>query len=186
MTRYENALDMGFRSAGLYNNLGYSQAGPGDFDKAQASLEQAVAMDAHSFVAHFNLAYVLLQRARDALQQGLPIDDRWLADGIRAIDRAQRLSPGPHPQLDHVAACLLGLASGSRPDYAARSLEHLRKAVARGNREEWALEMDEALRVVREQHGQAFEEIRRIPPPAVTPPRIDQLIDPVGAADGLL
>ena len=55
---YEAAIDQGFESAGVYNNLGYSYLHRGKFDRAETALHEAIRRDESLQSAYHNLAIV--------------------------------------------------------------------------------------------------------------------------------
>lgn len=171
-TRYEQALAAGFRSIGLYNNLGYSHFALGDLDKAQAALQHALDMNPNLPVVYLNFAEVDLQRA--AVLPGYVPEA-----GIDAINMALRRWPERHPQLCYAAARLCGYAARSQPEYEKTSLQYLRRAVALGYGRPRDFALDPALEPVRRSHYRAFQQLLRSPQPATPPPPLDRLLDPI-------
>lgn len=98
---YEHALDRGFRSAALLNNLGYCYDKVNDLGNSERSLRQALAADPKLSVALHNLARLNL---RQTLETGVLLD-------TTIIEQAIALGPET-VELDNDAARTFAIAAG--------------------------------------------------------------------------
>jgi tetratricopeptide (TPR) repeat protein len=132
---YKKALKEGFRTAEVYNNLGYSSwkappENPGQprFAQALQCLAQAVHLNPNLQAAHHNLALIDLSKAIDHSTDRsgyIPLE------GIADIEVAIKLGPVT-ADLHRDAAVLYGVAARRDPQYAEKALEHIRSALEHG------------------------------------------------------
>jgi serine/threonine protein kinase/Flp pilus assembly protein TadD len=126
---YRIALSRNFKTAVIFNNLGYSLAFTEGRDAEAAEfLRQAIKTDPGLQMAYYNLAGLQLKKAwnnRDL------VSPEGLKEGVAAIARAIEL--GPAPAKMHVdAAHLWVLAEKIEPAWKEKALEHLSAAIDRG------------------------------------------------------
>jgi tetratricopeptide (TPR) repeat protein len=116
--QYQGAIDAGFASPELFNDLGYSYWHTHDSDKAQTALREAMARDPELSVPLFILALIDLDRALESRSGYVP------DPGILAIRAAIRVSPYPAPASlyrDAARLCALAAKNCSPPHSAAES-----------------------------------------------------------------
>lgn len=119
VTRSLQAIDAGFATAEVFNNLGHFYSKAWKFDKARESLGQAIARNGNLQAAYHNRAAVELQQARQNLRHDV-------SSGIEDIQRARDLGPAS-ADLDFTAGCLHAIAARSdsrhtEPAFAAFEL----------------------------------------------------------------
>jgi serine/threonine protein kinase len=121
---YTDALNLGFRSPALLNNLGYSCAQQPDQAVAvKEYLDQAIALDGRLQAAYFNRALVestLVEQGKHTPEQA-----------IRDIETAIALGP-PAADLHYHAAYFYALAARQTPQNSGPALDHVEKAIALG------------------------------------------------------
>jgi len=122
---YDQAVDVGYTSAALWNNLGYSQLRIGRYPPAQSALDQAKRLDDSLQAAFHNAACLAIRRA----ERG---DRSSLQQGIADIERAITLGPAT-AQHYYDAALLHALASEDATDHTAKVFDNLRSAIALGH-----------------------------------------------------
>lgn len=127
---YKSAIQRGFRTAVVYNNLGHAlMCMPDGTDvEAAQSYRKATQADPRLQVAYYNHATLELKKAWNHLDQ-FSYDD--LREGLAAIGKAIELGPATAPMhLD--AARLYVLAAKIEPRWQELALEHLSAALDRG------------------------------------------------------
>ena len=130
---YNEAIQAGFKSAPLFNNLGYSYLALLQMDEAQRCLELALQLDPNLRAAHHNRARLRLRQALRLIQQErvCPEARRCLEAGIKDIRRA--IERGPVTAELYVdAARLCGVAARQSSQWVAPALEYARLAVKAG------------------------------------------------------
>jgi serine/threonine protein kinase/Tfp pilus assembly protein PilF len=180
--QYERALDAGFTSPELFNDLGYSYWHLHNLDKAQAALQQASEKAPGLATPYHNLALMDLARAL-ARSQYVP------EPGIEAIESAIRVSPPPaSAALCRDAARLYALAARnppileSRPGQAARRTGYIGRALdyaSRAVEQGWDprdLKGDPALKILQSHPG--FQTLVAKPPPDRACPPAILVLDP--------
>ncbi len=170
---YRAAIQRGFRTAVVYNNLGYSLLCMPDGGEEDAAgwFGKAIQADPRLQVAYYNLAKVALKKADHRLD-GIPEDD--LRKGLAAIARAIELGPET-AQMHQDAAWLYVLAAKIEPRWKELALGHLVSAIDRGL-PPVSLKNDPVLRSL---HGPEFDRLTERP--AVNAPRTPSLrvLDPL-------
>ena len=122
---YLRALDSGYTSGGLYNNLAYSYMATKQYEKAEAALQRAADMGVSSATIYLNRATIAFNRAANGLGGVLPQD-------LQNIELAIQLQPDAK-YLHCIAAYLYGWASKHRSiDLSGNVIDHLTLARTSG------------------------------------------------------
>jgi serine/threonine protein kinase/Flp pilus assembly protein TadD len=183
---YRNALAKGFKSIGLYNNLGYTRV-MGHFDEATEFLDEALSLARKNGITpppavYLNLARADLERARQIAgqwQRGLVPEPYMPRRGIEAIEKVIERSPDAHPYVYCTAARLYGYAAYKSPQDDEKCLRALRMFVAHGTRSELMdIDKEPSISCVRQRHSEVITEMAAMPrasSPLVRP----GLLDPV-------
>jgi Flp pilus assembly protein TadD len=119
----DQAVQKGFQSPGVLNNMAVSHRQLGRLDIAEEYLQRAIAADEHLPAAHLNLVLVHLNRAA----RGLPVPESALVHARKAA----QLCP-PSAVLYRYVAALFACAAQERPELVQVAIEYLEKAVAQG------------------------------------------------------
>lgn len=123
ITWYERAIQDGFRSAAIYNNLGYSHHQLGGYRRAIVELNSALELDE-------DLLPALHNRALADLELSIT-EDRIPSVAIADIDRALKSSEGT-AELYRDAARVYASASVFAPKWKASAVDCLRRATQLG------------------------------------------------------
>jgi serine/threonine protein kinase len=163
----QQALDMGYRSPSVLNNIAYSLIQLRKLDDAERYLEQALDADEGIQAAHTNLISVLLNRALS----GQPVNKTTLARLERALEACASSA-----DLYLCAAELYALAAEQEKGLRAPALEYLQKAIAHGSDpKSWA--SNRAFFSLRGEEG--FRELLEESPGAGPSAKAEGLVDPV-------
>jgi serine/threonine protein kinase len=122
---YRRALDLGYQSPELFNNLGYCSLQLSRLDEAQNYLDQAVHLDPLSRVALLNRAALDLRRWSNPTLRGIP------EAGIQDIRRALEVG-STSPDLSLTAAHLCAVAAWREPKWFLTALTYFRQAIDDG------------------------------------------------------
>jgi serine/threonine protein kinase/Flp pilus assembly protein TadD len=126
---YKFAIQRDFKTAVVFNNLGYSLMNtPNEEDEAARFLRKAIQADPRFQTAYYNLAKVDLQRAWNDRER---ISPEALKEGLAAMTKAIELGPAT-AQLHLDAAHLWVLAAKIEPRWQELALDHLDAAIDRG------------------------------------------------------
>lgn len=158
---FERALEIGYASAEVLNDLGYCYLRLGEIDKAKVVLDRAVVLQPKLQAPFHN-------RAMAALQRGLAGAD--LGEGLSDIRSALEIGPAA-ADLHRHAAYLYAHAGLTDP-----ALEHIRRALDEGE-DPLSLANDFAFRALRSDPW--FQEMLRKPSRLKTPSRSVRLLDPI-------
>jgi serine/threonine protein kinase/Tfp pilus assembly protein PilF len=181
---YQQARMLGCETAGLFNNLGFSQMRNDQFGDAEKSLDRAIELDRGLQAAYHNRALVRLQKALVPLRAKATEDERKkrhqedvksVQAGMADIVRAIELGP-PSAELYFDAARLHGRAAQDAPAHKKAVLNYLQEAIAR-NFDARRLLTDPCFSALAK--DDAFKKLAQTPPPAQTPPRAVRIVDPV-------
>lgn len=122
VVKYLNrALDRGFESAEVHNDLGFCHLKLSDLVLARQHLETAVRLDPTLRIAHFNLCLVEL---REALRQQRPPE-------LKFVEQAVRLG-APSAECEVDVACTYAYAGRFDTTFLSPALKHCRLAAASG------------------------------------------------------
>jgi tetratricopeptide (TPR) repeat protein len=193
---YHKAIEAGFHTAAVFNNLGCSYLERGKVENAQQSLDQAIALDPTLQAAFHNRALVFLHRSlsarnawhasrraggaagagpggegREASVEKLK---QLLGRGISDIEKAIELGPGT-AKLYYDAARLCALAAEFGGPLTP-ALKYSEQAVAHGYNPQ--VLGDDLLLEALKQDDRFPDLIRRAPPPRIPQPPA-RLIDPL-------
>jgi Flp pilus assembly protein TadD len=117
---HRRAIESGFATAQVYNNLGYSYWKSARFELARQALKKAIVLEPNLQAVYHNLA--LLHFAEDQSKQRLP------AEGLRQIELA--IACGDlSGQLCRDAAAIAAYAGRFDATYNERALKYLRLAI---------------------------------------------------------
>ena len=172
VSSYRSAINRGFKTAVVFNNLGYSlmctQAGD---DEAAQYYQKAITADPRLQIAYYNQATLALKKA---CNQQVPISPEALREGVKAIAKAIELGPETG-QIHLDAARLWVLAAKIEPRWEELALEHLGAAIDRGLPPA-NLKSD---RILRPLHGDRFKQLTERP--AVNPSQtsLARVLDPL-------
>jgi serine/threonine protein kinase/Flp pilus assembly protein TadD len=170
---YQHAIQAGFGSAGLYNNLGYSYLVTGDFPAAGQWLSRAIQTGAPIQAAYYNRALMGLMGASDQ-----PED---VPRALLAIEKAIQIGPVT-AQLCRHAASLYAVAAESDPKFREPALVYLRKAIELG---EDPQELNEDAYLIGLRDAAAFQELLHLAHPPKPLPENLQVVDPLQGMDFL-
>jgi Flp pilus assembly protein TadD len=120
---YRKALDFGYRSPGLLNNIGYSLRELGRLDESEKCLKQALEDDEDLPAAHHNLVVVFTNRAF----QGRPVPP----EAFGHVRRAVELGP-PSADLYRDVATLCAVAAQGDAARIPSAIEYLEKGLLYG------------------------------------------------------
>jgi eukaryotic-like serine/threonine-protein kinase len=123
IARYLQAIEKGFQSPGVFNNLGFSYRQLNRLDSAEEYLQRATAVDEQLAAAHHNLVLVYLNRAG----AGRPVPESALVHARKAAE----LGPASAELYRNVAA-LFACAAKQRPELIQPAIRYLDNAVAHG------------------------------------------------------
>ena len=184
IANYQAAHALGYDSAGLFNNLGYSQLKISKTAGAEASLDRAIELDPRLQAPHHNRAILHVQKATRLPPAKANEDDlkKWRADiatsvqaGIRDITFAIKLGPAS-AEIYFDAARLHALAAETDPSQKEAALSYLQKAVAL-KFDTRKLAHDPTFSAVA---GDAtFQQLQKTPAPDEAPPRAVRVVNPV-------
>jgi tetratricopeptide (TPR) repeat protein len=160
---FERAVECGFASAEVLNDLGYCYLRLGEIDKAKPPLDRAVVLDRNLQAAFHNRAMVSLQRT---LTKGAGD----LGEALTDIHRALEIGPQVADLHHHAAQVYAGAA------LTDLALEHIRRAIDEGL-DPQLLRDDFTLRALRSDPW--FQEVVRMPPARKTPSRSVRVLDPI-------
>src|SRR5262249_44155192 len=126
---YRSAINRDFKTAAVFNNLGYSLmcTQEGD-DEAAQYYQKAIKADPRLQIAYYNQATLALKKA---CNQPVPISQEALREGLEAMAKAIELGPVP-AQFYLDAARLWVLAAKIEPRWKELALEQLGAAIDRG------------------------------------------------------
>jgi tetratricopeptide (TPR) repeat protein len=172
-SKYETAINAGYQSVGLYNNLGYCYLRNRQFDKAREYLRLAISMGAETPQVFYNRACVELAAARwrdDGLTESLQ-------EGIDCMAKAMQLAPDcGWIAID--AAAIFALASRHDPAYVEDCLSCLSEAVRLGiDLGESGFDDDPVFEHLRQ--DPRYPSIRRSQRANIEPKFLDHYLDPV-------
>lgn len=162
---YQQAIENGYATASVHNNLGYCYLARGAFAKASEQFDAALALEPKLQASLHNRARVPLKR---------PLDPTWvLGTALKDIDAA--ISCGDHTaQLYYDAAHLYARASRQNPKLAEKMLGYLREAIILGEQPAW-VEKDATFKSFRQ--SPAFQEVLASTFPATVRADAKLLID---------
>ncbi len=120
---YQSALDRGFESAAVLNNMGFTYRQLARLDEAEDYLARALAKDEHLSAAHYNLIQLHTRQA--------------YADssvGPQTLQRAEVAAQNALPAAEFYRdlAVLYALAAGDDPRLGSQAVKYLRAAVEYG------------------------------------------------------
>jgi serine/threonine protein kinase len=167
--RYQHAIQAGFASAAVWNNLGYSylQAPRSDWDNAVECFDNAIEQDGHFQVAYYN-------RALGYYQLALRDDNPLSMNAISDIEEAMRLGPVSAEMLYH-AACLCARLTRVDSRWFEAGLDFVRRAIERGY-DPMLLRADAGLAEF--QGMPQFQAVLRLPSSPASTPTVVRLVDP--------
>jgi serine/threonine protein kinase len=169
---YRSALTRGFKTAVIYNNLGYSLMWTQEGDEAAAEcFQKAVQADPRLQIAHYNQSTLALKKAVKGRGLVSPDDLRAALD---AITRALDLGPAT-AQLHLDAARLYVVAAHIEPRWQELALGHLAAAIDLGL-PPTRLNGDVILRPL---HGARFSRLAQRPAVNVPQPLAVRVLDPL-------
>lgn len=120
---YLKALDAGFQSPGLFNNLGYAFLKLNRLEEAEGYLNKALEMDPYMQAAHNNLLFLHVQRSG----KGAAVAESILIHAKRTIETAP-----PSGELYHQAAVLFALAGKKDSRWVQPAKQYARQAINHG------------------------------------------------------
>ena len=164
---YRTALDMGYSSPAVLNNIGLSCLKLRQFDEAEQYLKEAIRLDERMAAAHFNLLSVFSSRAL----KGQPVPRAALA----CCEKAMESSP-PSRDLYLCAAVVYAVAARENAILRSRAIDCLKEAVAHGL-DPQSFQSTAAFALLRDQ-----EEFKRLLFGAAgteASTKLDALIDPI-------
>jgi tetratricopeptide (TPR) repeat protein len=171
-SHYKSAINRGFKTAVVCNNLGYSLLWTKEGDDAAAKwLREAITADPHLQIAYYNQARLALKKAMKDRDRVSPHD---LKEGLTAIGRAIELGPAT-AQVHLEAARLYVVAAKIEPRWQELALDHLAAAIDRGLPPA-QLTRDTILRPL---HGARFQRLAERPATGSAPMRPAQVLDPL-------
>jgi eukaryotic-like serine/threonine-protein kinase len=148
--RFQSAIDDGFASAEVYNNLGYCQQKQNKLADAKMSLDRAIELNPRMQAAYFTrgnvhfeqafqLANELARKKTKGRENDVPRDAKAIAAdivtrldaGIQDVEKAVEIGP-THASLNYLAARLYAAAAEYGHDTKDAALKHLSKAVTGG------------------------------------------------------
>jgi serine/threonine protein kinase/Tfp pilus assembly protein PilF len=127
---YEEALDHGFQTAEVYNNLARIHMDWGDKAKAEDYLNRALEINPNLQVAHFNLAVLCLETAIKA-REAPDAQARLLDEGIKHLQSASQLGVMTGDML-LIGARIYARASSIDERWTESALTCLAAAIERG------------------------------------------------------
>jgi serine/threonine protein kinase/Tfp pilus assembly protein PilF len=186
------AIEQGWATAEVFNNLGYSHLRRHNLDDAERNLNRALCLKPDCAAAYYNRALVALKRvqahpaffaARPVAHDGRAEDSipsevvAHLERGIADVEKAIALGSSPFAaSLYYDAARLCAVASRRDPRLLPRALDYLSQAIAHGV-DPKQLKGDAFLAPL--QNDRRFQELLRQPsPPQPLPPAIP-IVDPL-------
>jgi serine/threonine protein kinase/Tfp pilus assembly protein PilF len=177
VTHYERAIEAGFATPEVYNNLGYSrfQAGkdPRSLNAARSDLTTAIQGNRHLRAAYFNRALVDLETA-------FAHTDRVPRVGLADIDWAIKLGEPVTSDLWRLAADLNGMAAerttgSKRQRYEDQALDAAERAIQLGQ-DPRAFDGDLCLQTL--QTDRRLRNLVRRPRQVLPPGRTPRCVDP--------
>lgn len=120
---YRMALDLGYRSAAVFNNIGFSHVQLARHEEAEPYLREALALDERLESAHHMLLVAVWDQARRA--------GTCSASAVACCEKALEVCP-PSSRIFREAAFVYALAAEDDPAFKRRALACLQKAVALG------------------------------------------------------
>jgi tetratricopeptide (TPR) repeat protein len=171
---YRIAIQRGFKTAVVFNNLGYSlKFTPDAGDESAQFLRKAIQADPHLQPAYYNLATLQLKKAWDDHDRRR-LSPEPLKEGLAAMDKAIELGPAT-AQLHLDAAYLWVLAARMEPRWKEQALKHLDAAIDRGLPPA-NLKKDKILRPL---EGERFKQLTERPAVNASPPPLLRVLDPL-------
>ncbi len=164
---YRLALEEGYSSPGLLNNLGYALIRTGQCDAAEQYLKQANHDNSDLPAAHHNLLLVYLKRAI----AGRPLPK----EAIGYAKRAAEIGP-PSTDLYRDVAAFFSVAARADAELLPLATRYVEKALDSGL-DPRVFRTDHTFQVI--QQSPAIEEILAKPRPAVPPSRAVYIVDPL-------
>jgi serine/threonine protein kinase len=164
---YRLALEGGYSSPGLLNNLGYALIRTGQGDAAEQYLKQAIQQKSDLQAAHRNLVLVYLHRAI----AGKPLPK----EAIGYARRAAEIGP-PSTDLYRDVAAFFAVAARKDAELLPLATRYVEKALDCGL-DPRVFSTDPAFEAVRQ--SPAFEQILAKQRQAVKPSRADYIVDPL-------
>jgi serine/threonine protein kinase/Flp pilus assembly protein TadD len=128
---YQFAIQRDFKTAVVFNNLGFSLMCTGAHAEAAQLFRKAIQVDPRLQTAYYNLATLELKKAWGDDRPPRRSPPEGLKEGLEAMAKAIELGP-PTAQLHVDAAKLWVLAARIEPRWKERALEHLDAAIDRG------------------------------------------------------
>ncbi len=170
---YKSALQRGFQTAVVYNNLGQALTWMPDGSDAEAAqcFQKATLADPGLQAAYYNRATLALKQAGYHLDR---ISDDDVREGLAAITRAIELGPATaQAHLDAAELCVL--AAKIEPRWKERAFDHLASALDLGLPPS-RLKIDIILRPL---HGPEFTRLTERPAVNTTPVPPVRVLDPL-------
>ncbi len=164
---YRNALDEGYRSPAVLNNMGFGYIQLRRLDDAEECLRHAVELDQDMHAAHHNLVVVFVNRAVN----GQSIPKSAVAHARKAVETGP-----PSAELYYHVALLYALGAKQDAGPMRPAVEHLKKAVAEGL-DPSALESIPAFSSLREQRD--FQKLLTAPTPSEPAAQAEHLVEPL-------
>lgn len=164
---YCNAIDMGFDSPAVLNNIGFSYIQLNQPEEAEEYLERAVEADEHLQPAHHNLVLLFVNRARD----GQPVPNSAIVHARKAVEY------GPSSaELYYEVAAVYALATKQDADLIRPAMACLKEAVAHGL-DPRSLKLDPLFSSLRGEEG--FQKLLTTAPGAKRSVKVDRVVDPL-------
>ena len=166
---YQKTLSMGYKSAPVFNNLGFSCFQVSRLEEANRYLDQALTMDNNLQAAHHTLMLVYLKQVLN----GYPLPEVAFDHAQKAIE----IGP-PSADLYLNTAILYAFAAKEKPDLRRAAIEYLEKAVESGVNPKKFL-LNPTFSALQEE--QQFKMLLTKPVGKESGVRSEYLVDPLGA-----
>jgi serine/threonine protein kinase/Flp pilus assembly protein TadD len=168
IVHYQAAIEDGFGSAEVFNNLGYSYLQLHRIPEAKTRLSDAIRLDASLQPAFFNRALLDLEMWGN--------DPEYMPEaGLRDVEVALRLGPET-AELHLLAARLNAVAAKRDIHFIDPALDHLRSGLG-GDDDRQILEQDVYFKSLRS-HSR-FQDLFKQPTSSNLPRKATRLVDPV-------
>jgi serine/threonine protein kinase/Tfp pilus assembly protein PilF len=171
---YKEAIKRNFKTAVVFNNLGYSLVQMKDPQATEAAdcFRKATEADPHLQIAYYNRASLALRKAWIHLDQ---FSDDDLREGLAAMTKAMEL--GPATAFMHLdAASLYVLAAKIEPRWQELALDHLAVAIDHGLP---PADLKRTYGHFRPLHGARFQRLTERPTVGSPPKPTVRILDPL-------